>query len=70
MNSNKPLVSLISILFTILCLCFIGGCKTTDDSSEEVECRNEQQESCDTDDETGRGYDPCLVNESLPVCKP
>ncbi|GAB2681214.1 hypothetical protein Q4574_19620 [Aliiglaciecola sp. 3_MG-2023] len=70
MNTSKRLTSYLPILFTVVCLFFIGGCNSTDEPIEEPQCRSEKQESCDAGDETQRGYDPCLVNKNLPVCEP
>ncbi|MEP4891233.1 MAG: hypothetical protein ABJV04_14495 [Aliiglaciecola sp.] len=71
MNPSKRLASYLSLLYIVLSLCLLGGCQSTDVSEAEPECRSsEEQESCESGDESERGYDPCLVNQSLPVCKP
>jgi len=57
-----------SLLYVVLCLLLVNGCKSTDNSNEVEECETEKPQNCDSSDEADRGYDPCLVNQKLPVC--
>jgi hypothetical protein len=60
-------------LFLLLAFCstFLFGCNSTPDKEVETNCRTETNENCTVEDENGddRGYNPCLVNKNLPVCK-
>jgi len=47
----------------------ISGCGATEPVMEEPECRPASEENCEVKDEKDRGYDPCLINKNLPVCK-
>jgi hypothetical protein len=55
-------------LFSIL---FFYGCKSTPEEDIEANCPAESTENCSVEDGNGddRGYNPCLVNKNLPVCK-
>lgn len=70
MNQHNSLQRPIASTLLILLLLLIGSCGSTYKSSDEAECRPQNTEECATE-ESGedRGYDPCLVNASLPVCK-
>lgn len=59
----------IFVLFTC-CMLFLCGCQSTPEESE-PDCRVETNENCSAEKDNGddRGYDPCLVNKNLPVCK-
>ncbi|GAA0857593.1 hypothetical protein [Aliiglaciecola litoralis] len=61
-NFSKVLITTLSLSCLLL-----TGCKSTPDNVDEPECR-EANENCQEDGDD-RGYDPCLVNNSLPVCK-
>jgi hypothetical protein len=52
-----------------LTLYFLFGCDSTQEIEEEPECRSPSNEICEPDEGQERGYDPCLVNKNLPVCK-
>lgn len=46
------------------------ACGSTDEPIEAAECRSSVPETCETEnEEQDRGYDPCLINKNLPVCK-
>jgi hypothetical protein len=59
----------IFILFN-LCTVFLYGCKSTSEEDIEANCRTETNGNCSVEADNGddRGYNPCLVNKSLPVC--
>lgn len=61
---NGQRISGILISTTFLACCLMSGCQST--AKTEPECRPENSQTCEGDD---RGYDPCLVNKNLPVCK-
>lgn len=44
----------------------LSGCASTEETVEQPDCQPEVAENCESPD---RGYDPCLVNKNLPVCK-
>lgn len=60
------------ILAGIAC-CFIAPVCASEDAlpESEITCDTESDESCATeeDEELDRGFDPCLINASLPACK-
>ena len=58
----------IYLSFAIL---FLSGCESTTTSNTEAECRPQNTQSCEDNDGNGndRGYDPCLINKNLPICK-
>lgn len=60
-------------LFLLFAFCstFLYGCNSTSDKEIATNCRTETNENCTVEDENGddRGYNPCLVNKNLPVCK-
>jgi hypothetical protein len=60
----------ILILFTF-CILFLLGCKSTPEEDIEAKCRTDTNDNCSGEDNNGgdRGYNPCLVNKNLPVCK-
>lgn len=65
-NLHRMLASTLLVLLTFL----FSGCVSTDKSNDELECRPQTSEECSTEEEgEDRGYDPCLVNANLPVCK-
>lgn len=60
------------IILTIMCCYFISmlsGCASTDETAEQPDCQPQVTENCESDEGPDRGYDPCLVNKNLPVCK-
>ena len=59
----------ILITYFTVTLCLLLGCNSTEEAIEEPECRSPSNDSCETDEDQERGYDPCLVNKNLPVCK-
>jgi len=72
MNQQIKLKNLLtSACFVLLTLVF-SGCVSTEKSEEELECRPQNTEECSVEEQKegeDRGYDPCLVNKNLPVCK-
>jgi hypothetical protein len=60
----------IFVLFTFFLL-FFNGCKSTTDEDFTANCRTQANENCASEEDNGddRGYNPCLVNNNLPVCK-
>lgn len=50
---------------------FLSGCKSTTTNNTESECRPQNTQSCEDIEGNGkdRGYDPCLINKNLPICK-
>lgn len=68
-NLSINSVRRIFVLFTF-CILFVFGCKSTPEESE-PDCRTETSENCSAEEDSGddRGYNPCLVNKNLPVCK-
>lgn len=72
-NLTTNRASRITFLF-IFSLISLFGCQST--SVEEVmsNCQTQSTENCSVEDDNGdngddRGYNPCLVNKNLPVCK-
>ena len=59
----------IFVSFTF-CILFLLACQSTPDESA-PDCRTETSENCSAEEDNGddRGYNPCLVNKNLPVCK-
>jgi len=53
------------------CLFFLYGCKSTTNEDVATNCRTQGNENCADEEDNGddRGYNPCLVNKNLPVCK-
>ena len=60
----------IFVLFTF-CIAFLFGCQSTPEEELEPDCRTQSSENCSDEENNGddRGYNPCLVNKNLPVCK-
>lgn len=60
-----------TLVFFTFCTLFLYGCKSTPEEDVEAKCRTETNENCSAEDKNGddRGYNPCLVNKNLPVCK-
>ena len=65
-NRARRIFFLVS--FSILFLC---GCNSTAQENIEANCQTETDKNCSVEDGNGddRGYNPCLVNKNLPVCK-
>ena len=64
---------LLMLILGILC-CVILPVHASDDAASETQekCDAESEEACTTEDdeeELDRGFDPCLINASLPACK-
>jgi len=53
------------------CGMFLYGCNSTPEEEVAANCRTDTNENCEVADDNGddRGYNPCLVNKNLPVCK-
>jgi hypothetical protein len=60
----------IIVLFTLCILCLFG-CQSTPEEDLAPDCRTQTSENCSAEENNGddRGYNPCLVNKNLPVCK-
>lgn len=58
------------ILFTFSTV-FLWGCQSTPPEEPNTECRADTAKNCPAEQNNGedRGYNPCLVNKALPVCK-
>ena len=58
-------------LFLGIFYCSIPLAMASDDAAESQEqCDPELDEDCELEeDELDRGFDPCLINASLPACK-
>ena len=67
---NKHLLKLRQIGIVALLTAFFGmaGCQSTDETVATEECREASTETCEENGED-RGYDPCRINNNLPVCK-
>jgi hypothetical protein len=63
-NFKSPLAL---ALLTACCLS-LTACQSTSADEDEPECISQPTEAC-ADEDDDRGYDPCLVNSNLPVCK-
>ena len=65
---------LLILILGFLC-CVISPVHASDDTASETQetCDAESEEACTTEEdevELDRGFDPCLINASLPACKP
>jgi hypothetical protein len=65
--SNRP--KLCFFMCLILSPLLLSACGATEKASELPECRPTSTENCEMQEEKDRKYDPCLINENLPVCK-
>lgn len=47
------------------------GCQSTPEESGEFDCKEQADATCSAEADNGddRGYNPCLVNKKLPICK-
>lgn len=50
---------------------FLLSCQSTSADNEEPSCRTEVSDNCSAEEDMGddRGFNPCLINKNLPVCK-
>ncbi|GAB5380839.1 MAG: hypothetical protein Alis3KO_26950 [Aliiglaciecola sp.] len=69
MNIKSAKTHLLTIFSLLLFSWGIAGCQSTEETQEAPECRAEVPENCEAATGDDRGYDPCLVNKNLPVCK-
>ena len=53
----------------VIATLFLFGCQSTTTEEVEIDCRAEGTETCAEENGDDRGYNPCLVNKNLPVCK-
>ncbi|HKJ18637.1 MAG TPA: hypothetical protein VJ984_14885 [Xanthomonadales bacterium] len=64
---------LLLLILGLLC-CVISPVQASDETPPESQeqCDPESDEDCapEDEDELDRGFDPCLINASLPACKP
>ena len=56
------------IALLVVTFCSVVACNSTSENQDPEECRPHSEEACNDSGED-RGYDPCLVNDKLPVCK-
>jgi hypothetical protein len=63
MLKNCTRIALLGVMFSL-----VVACNATPDSEEPEQCRTQNEEACNESAED-RGYNPCLVNNKLPVCK-
>ena len=63
MLKNCTRVALLAVTFSL-----VVACNSTPEYEEPDECRLNGEEACEDSGED-RGYNPCLVNNKLPVCK-
>jgi hypothetical protein len=61
----KTSTRIAGVVFT---LCQIAACGSTVDYEVPADCAPQGADVCD-DSGKDRGFDPCLVNDKLPVCK-
>jgi hypothetical protein len=56
---------------SILSLVILTSCQSTETEVDEANCSTTDAENCPAEPNNGedRGYNPCLVNKALPVCK-
>lgn len=57
--------------FAIFSALFLLGCQSTSEENIDPNCQTQTTDNCSEEVGMGddRGYDPCLVNKKLPVCK-
>ena len=65
---------LLILILGFLC-CVISPVHASDNIASETQetCDAESEEACTTEEDEealDRGFDPCLINASLPACKP
>ena len=55
-------------VLVVFCSAFLFGCQSTPAEVQEDEqaCQAENSQRCDGED---RGFNPCRINDKLPVCK-
>jgi hypothetical protein len=71
MKTESALHKLLIYLCFSFTLLLLSGCGATEQTEELAECRSDAPETCDSEDPKAedRGYNPCLINKNLPVCK-
>ena len=59
------------VFLFVLCTAFSFGCQSTSEQEVGLNCQTEASENCSVEENNGddRGYNPCLVNKNLTVCK-
>jgi len=66
--STRPVKG--SIMLALFSSIFLLGCQSTPTENTEPNCRTESSENCVEEDMgDDRGFNPCLVNKKLPICK-
>lgn len=63
MPKNCTRVALLALTFSL-----VVACNSTPEYEEPDDCTPNGEEACE-DSGDDRGYNPCLVNKNLPVCK-
>jgi hypothetical protein len=68
LSINRTGYTFLLFIFGIL---FLFGCQSTLEEKLDTNCRTQTSENCSVEEDNGdnRGYNPCLVNKNLPVCK-
>ena len=61
----KNYTRLAALAFTLF---QIAACGSTANEEAPQDCRMQNEDVCD-DTAQDRGYDPCLVNDKLPICQ-
>ncbi len=53
------------------CTLFLVACESTPEQDKGSHCKDDANQTCvkKADNGEDRGYNPCLVNKNLPVCK-
>lgn len=63
MLKNCTRIALLGVTFSL-----VVACNATPENDEPEQCQPQGEEVCHESAED-RGYNPCLVNNKLPVCK-
>jgi hypothetical protein len=60
-----------TIILALLGSVFLFGCQSTATENSEPNCQTESSDNCVEEGDMGddRGFNPCLVNKKLPICK-
>jgi hypothetical protein len=68
LSQNRVLRTFVLINIVVMSLI---GCGSTGVEEKELECAENDTETCPAESVNGddRGYNPCLINKNLPVCK-
>lgn len=69
MNCRRELIKRSRLGICLFSLLILISCSSTEQEQAPVECRPATDGTCEADQGDDRGYDPCLINKNLPVCK-